>query len=312
MNLRQLATFVGVYEERSFSKAARRLNATQSGLSMQTQLLEERIGTRLFERSPRGVTPTYAGQRLYERAVSVMRHVDEMETEMKSLSQGVSGDLKVGLMPTFTRSVLAPSLLAFMRNYPNVRVTVIEAYSAALTEGVVSGEYDFAIVPRAPHRDGVRTRLLGTDREILVRRPDPSIPHLSTVQLSELPPLKLVLPSKTNARRIAFEAYAELHGIRIATVLSMDAMIATLEFVAQSDFVTILPETICVNDIDGRVRSLHPLADPPLTVDYAIIQPAKTAIPPAATLFLDEIASQYSQLKNAWTAVHGAKGHHVG
>ena len=62
MNLRQLATFVGVYEERSFSKAARRLNATQSGLSMQTQLLEERIGTRLFDRSPRGVTPTYAGR----------------------------------------------------------------------------------------------------------------------------------------------------------------------------------------------------------------------------------------------------------
>jgi DNA-binding transcriptional LysR family regulator len=300
-SLRQLVTFVGVYEERSFSKAARRLNATQSGLSMQIQLLEQRVGTRLFDRSPRGVTPTFAGQRLYERAVEVMRHIDEMDIELNALSNGVSGDLTVGLMPTFTRAVLAPSLLNFMGSYPNVRVAVIEAYSAALTEGVVSGAYDFAIVPRAPHRDGVLTNLLGTDREILVRRPGPEIPHLQPVRLADLPPLKLVLPSITNARRVNFEAYAALHGIRIATVLSMDAMIATLEFVAQSDFVTILPETICVNDMDGKVRSLHPLADPPLTVDYAIIQPAKAALPHPATLFLDEIKSQYRLLKTRWT-----------
>lgn len=67
LNLRHLMTFVGVYEERSFSKAAKRMNATQSGLSMQTQLLEERIGMLLFERSARGVVPTFAGQRLYEQ-----------------------------------------------------------------------------------------------------------------------------------------------------------------------------------------------------------------------------------------------------
>ena len=164
----------------------------------------------------------------------------------------------------------------------------------------------------AREADGVRTRLLGTDREILVRRPDGMIAHLSPVRLSDLPPLKLVLPSKGNARRAAFETYAEIHSIRIATILSMDAMIATLEFVAQSDFVTILPETICVNDIDGSVRALHPLADPPLTVDYVVIEPAKSALSRGAGLFLAGIEREYARLKDRWAAPSVASGHQVG
>lgn len=86
--------------------------------------------------------------------------------------------------------------------------------------------------------------MLGTDREILVTRPDPGLRHLDPVRLADLPPLKLVLPGRDNARRNAFENFVELHSIRIASIISMDAMITTLEFVANSDFVTILPETI--------------------------------------------------------------------
>src|SRR5690348_6641897 len=132
LNVRQLRAFVGVYEEGSFSKAARRLNATQSGLSMQNQSLEQQVGLTLFERSPRGVTPTFAGRRLYELALGVLRRLDEVDAEIRVLSSGVSGDIRIGLMPTFTRGVLAPALAGFLAEYPKVRVSVVEAYSAAL------------------------------------------------------------------------------------------------------------------------------------------------------------------------------------
>jgi LysR family nitrogen assimilation transcriptional regulator len=116
--------------------------------------------------------------------------------------------------------------------------------------------------------------------------------------------LKLVLPGRGNARRDSFDSYTELHGLKIAALLDMDAMIATLEFVANSDFATVLPETICFNDIDGAVRSLHPIVGPTLTVDYAIIEPAKSVLPRAAMLFLDSIETQYQQLKVIWAEIH--------
>jgi DNA-binding transcriptional LysR family regulator len=308
LNIRQLAAFVGVYEEGSFSSAAKRLHATQSGLSMQTQALEARIGQRLFDRSPRGVVPTYAGHRLYERAVELLRRMDATEAEIRALAEGVSGEIRVGLMPTFTRGVLAPALADYLQEYPNVEVSIIEAYSAVLMDDVASGRADFAIVPRALHRDGIRTRWLGTDRELLVRRADGEGPsHLGPVRLNALGPLKLVLPARGNARRDAFDGYAELHGISIDRLIDMDAMIATLEFVANSDFATILPETICMNDLDGTVRSLHPIVDPGLTVDYAVIEPAKSVLSPAASLFLERIEEHYRRSKEVWEGI-GTRG----
>jgi len=300
LNIRQLRAFVGVYEEGSFSRAARRLNATQSGLSMQNQSLEEQIGLKLFERSPRGMTPTYAGQRLYELAVGLLRRMEDVSAEIKVMAAGISGEIRIGLMPTFTRGVLAPALARFIEEFPNVRVSMVEAYSAVLTDGVAAGKLDFAIVPRAPHREGIATRWLGTDRELLVRRAGAGLEHLAPVRLAELGALKLVMPARGNARRDAFDNYAEIHGLKIVSLLDMDAMIATLEFVANSDHMTILPETICGPDIDGKVRSLHPIVDPGLTVDYAIIEPAKSALHPAAGLFLKGLEVQYQAQKEIW------------
>lgn len=280
------------------------MNATQSGLSMQNQQLEEEVGLTLFNRSPRGVTPTVAGRRVYELAVVLLRQLDAVKSEIKSLSVGITGEIRVGLMPTFTRGVLAPALQEFMSLYPHVKVSIVEAYSAVLTQDVAAGAIDFAIVPRAPRKDGIRTRLLGTDRELLVCRAGGPLKHLAPVKLSELPPLKLVLPGPGNMRRDTFDNYVELHGIKIASLLDMDAMIATLDFVAHSDFATVLPETICVNDLDGTIRSLHPIIDPILTVDYAVIELAKSVLPPAASLFLEKIEQHYKSLKLSWDGIH--------
>lgn len=303
LNVRQLLAFVAVYEEGSFSKAAKRMNGTQSGLSMQNQHLEKQINLKLFDRSPKGVVPTVAGRRVYEIAVSMLRRLDESTAEIKALSAGVTGEVRVGLMPTFARGVLAPAFVEFIAEYPNVKVSVVEAYSAVLTEAVVAGSLDFAIVPQAPCKVGIRTRWLGTDREMLVCRAG-TLPHLQPVCLAELPAMKLVLPGIGNARRSSFDNYAELHGLKIATLLSMDAMIATLEFVANSDFATILPETICYNDIAGNVRSLHPIVSPELTVDYAILEPAKSVLPQAAGIFLERIELHYKKLKQSWVGTY--------
>ncbi|WAJ26393.1 LysR family transcriptional regulator [Antarcticirhabdus aurantiaca] len=303
MNLRQLASFVGVYEEGSFNKAARRLHATQSGLSMQIQNLEAVTGVTLFERSARGVAPTVAGRKLYARAIEILREMEKARAELSTLAGDVTGTLRVGLMPTFTRGVLAPALASFTRDYRHVELKIVEAYSAVLTEAVAAGELDFAVVPRASPREGVRSRHLGTDKEMLVAGAGQGLAHLAPADFRVRRSLKLVLPARGNARRDGFEAFAEANGLSIEAIMDMDAMIATLEFVANSDWMTILPATICSNDLDGRVRTLHPILDPPLTVDYRVIEAAKGALSPAATLFLDRLEQEYRVSDARWAAI---------
>lgn len=305
MNFRQLATFVGIYEEGSFNKAATRLNATQSGLSMQIKNLEDSFGTPLFDRSARGVSPTLAGRRLYQTAVAILRQLDGAAAEIRNLSGQISGPVRVGLMPTFTRGVLAPALMRFLADHPNVDVTVVEAYSALLMDRLTDGDVDFAVVPQDGGRDGVRARLLGTDREFLVTRPGGDRPHLSPVRLADLGPLRLVLPARGNARRDRFDAFLTENGLAVDKIIDMDAMFATLELVAGSDYATILPATICRKDMDGRDRWLHPITGPELTVNYVVVEPARKALTPAAAMFLNYLEEEYARSDAEWSALLG-------
>lgn len=300
MHLRQLEVFVGVYQVGSFNQAAGKLNATQSGLSMQIKNLEDELGTLLFERTGKGVKPTFAGTRLYATALEVLRQLDSVKKDLKTLANTVAGPLHVGLMPTFTRGVLAPVLTRFLADFPRVEVSVFEAYSAILIEKVAEEQLDFAIVPQSKMPEGIRSRYLGSDREILIRRPGGSPAHLAPVRLSELPPLKLALPARGNARRDRLEAYFASSGLVVEAIVDLDAMIATLEFVAESDFASILPATICGKDIDGAARWLNPIIDPPLSVGYAVVEPAAKAPSKAADIFLKRIGDAYSQSSVAW------------
>jgi LysR family transcriptional regulator, nitrogen assimilation regulatory protein len=305
MNFRQLSTFVGIFEEGSFNRAALRLNATQSGLSMQIKQLEESLGTALFDRSARGVTPTHAGQRLYDTAVDILRRLEGAEAELRNLSGTISGPVRIGLMPTFTRGVLAPTLSRFLADHPNVDVTVVEAYSAVLMDRLAEGEADFVVVPQDGGRTGMRSRRLGTDREFLVCRPGGPIPHLAPVRLADVTPLRLVLPAKGNVRRDRLDDFIASNGLTVGKIIDMDAMFATLELVATSDYATVLPATICRKDIDGRDRWLHPLTGPELTVSYVVVEPARKAMSAAAAAFLRYLEEEYRRADAEWTALIG-------
>lgn len=304
--LRQLETFVGIYEEGSFNQAARRLNATQSGLSVQIKQLEAYLDVTLFERSSRGVLPTLAGEKLYQTAVTILRELDATETALKKIDGTLSGNLRVGLMPTFTRSLLAPVLTSFTSRYPDVEVAVTEAYSAVLLEQVADGRVDFAIVPRGAARPGCTARPFAEDCEIVVARAGGDRPHLAPMRLQDLDGGKLVLPFEGNARRTRLDSAMQSAGVRPAAVIAMDAMIATLDLVATSDFVTILPTTICTKDLSGETRFLHPLADPPLRVEYEVVERASRAPGRAAAVFLDALDEAYRASWDRWSGIIGA------
>ena len=116
--LRQVRAVIAVCEEGSFTRAAERENATQSGISQHVAAVERTLGVKLFERSPGGVTPTPAGQRYYRSCVEAVGQLDKAGEEVRALPAQVTGDLRIGLMPTLTRAALAPVLEDFVPRCP--------------------------------------------------------------------------------------------------------------------------------------------------------------------------------------------------
>lgn len=302
MKLQQVSTFVVVYQERSFTAAAERIHATQSGLSMQVKELEDSLGLQLFERSTRGVEPTAAGEKFYAHALRLLRDIDDARLEMRAMKGEETGSVTAGLMPTFSRAALSPAVDEFTRAHPFARLRVVEAYSAVLTESVAREELDFAIVPPVASDPRLRSEHVARDRELFVTSTRSARRHLEPVSMAAAGPLRLILPTRGNARRARLDDYLKAVGANVEAVLEMDAMMGTLELIANSDWVSILPATLCFPDLDGVARRIHPVVDPPLYVDYVLITPASRTVGSAASAFAESLGRQIRRIGEAWSA----------
>lgn len=296
ISLRQLKSIVAVFEEESFTRAASRENATQSGISQHVRMVEDMLEVELFTRNTTGIKPTAAGRRYYAHAVDVLRHLELASNEARAAGGGVTGAVRAGIMPMFTRAALPPVLSAFLKSYPDIDAQIIEGYSGTLTEMVRQEELDFALVPSGPAEAGLRVSHLVRDREMLVSGPQLKLKHGAPICLSDLPALNMIVPTPTNVRRTKLDEYFLTHNVKIARLIEMDAMMGTLELVALGEWVSVLPSLICANDRDGKVRRVSPLESPTLHSEFIVIEPASRPLSPPAELFLAAIRAEIGEL----------------
>ena len=300
-SLRQLNSLIAVYEEGSFTAASERENATQSGISQHISAIEKELGINLFTRNSNGVIPTTICHGFYKKSVEAIRTLKTAEQEAINAGKGLSGKVNAGLMPTFTRAALAPVLKSISTTHPNIEISVVESYSGSLTDMVKAGELDFALVPVMTGTQGIKYSNLVRDREVLVSSPSFGTNQGEEISLKNLAPLKIVLPTKANIRRIKLEDYFTAHSIEITNIMEMDSMIGTLELVGSTDWVTILPYLICVPDTHSNLRHINPICEPNIYSDFVIIEPIGRSLTPQATFFLKLLKEEICSI--AWQEI---------
>lgn len=302
VTIRGLQALLAVYEEQSFSRAADRENATQSGMSTQVKKLETTLDTPLLTRGKGALELTPAGEIVYERGRQVLKSLFELEKRIDALEHSVSGTIRLGVIPTLTRAVLPLAMGRFRAAYPEVEVAVIEEYSFSLMRRVATGELDWAAVPAGGLLSGLKATYLGTDSEVLAVPPGllRDRPHLSPVRPSDLSGLNLILPSSINVRRRGLDQFFSSHNVELGEVMDMDAMLGTLELIAGGGWCAVLPAAICHTDLGGQRRKLHPLTDPPIRTDYVIVQKAEKALSQAAELMFAELRTAAMEIRKDW------------
>lgn len=285
---RRLKMFIAVFEERSFTAAAARENATQSGISQHIQKLEEELGVRLFERKPNSVEPTPAGTVYYNDCLRFLQAYEQANARIvATFGKGLAGEVAVGVTPTMARSAIAPTLSTYLATNPNVIVRITDAYSNIVIEKVRASEVDFALIPASDVQSGVKSTRFATTQEMLVTSRHTGRRHLQPLRLADLGPLKIVLPSTAQARRDDVENYLIASGAHIEQRLEIDSMFATLDFLALNDWVAILPAIMLLPEIRSHQFLVHPLQDPGLTLDIFQVQLTRVSLSPAAQQFLN-------------------------
>jgi DNA-binding transcriptional LysR family regulator len=308
-SLRDIRLFVAAYEERSFTAAARREHATQSGVSQHIRKLEDTLHAKLFARDRGRVVPTPAGDSYYRHCIELLNTYAKAASAVQRHGGGLSGNVVIGLMPTMTRCALAPVLARFIDKHPNVVVRVVEGYSAVLTEQVQAAELEFAIVPAFAGAPGLKSRLFLRTPELLVSKAGSALAHLEPVRLADLGALKLVVPSNANTRRSLIETYLASNGVKVERLLELDAMLGTLDFVARTDWVAILPGIMMANETPrSRQFTVNPIR-PPFALDLVLIEPSRRPMSPGARALLAMLEEESVRLNRRWdSGANGAGG----
>ena len=309
MDLRQIRAFVAAYEEGCINRAAKRLNTAQPSLSVQLRTLEESLGVKLFERHARGVRPTPEGGRFYEHCLGILGGIENAEQDMHDWAHGASGSLNIGLIPTVTKGALPKILPAFTTDMPNVEVRVVEAYSGTLTDWVIDGQLDFAIVTRPATQTGLEMRVLSTEQLVLVSGPSSSFEHLEPVSLRALPPVKLVMPSPLHSLRDMIEQYIQLGNIAVENLIEIDGLIGELEFIRNSDWSGILPVSTVIDDLKSGTLVVNPITSPATAFEFFLVHQTRHPLSRAARAFVERLETTLQGNAAIWAAIRaGAPG----
>ncbi len=126
MTLQQLEYIVSVAKEQSFSKAAEKCFVTQPTLSMQIQKLEETIGVIIFDRSKQPVVPTDMGTQIIAQALKVLMEGRRLQEIVSASKKQISGDLRVGIIPTIAPYLVPLFLVNFLKENPAVNLVLNE------------------------------------------------------------------------------------------------------------------------------------------------------------------------------------------
>jgi LysR family nitrogen assimilation transcriptional regulator len=307
-SLQDIRLFVAAYEERSFTAAAQRENATQSGVSQHIRKLEQRFRISLFTRDKGRVQPTPAGDAYYRACLDVLRAHDAATKAVQTFAGGLEGEVVVGLMPTMTRCVLAPALARFTDAHPNAAIRVVEGYSGNLTQLVQAAELDFAIVPGTAGIAGVRSRLFVRTPEVLVGAAAHSCRRdMEPVRPAELGPLRLVVPGRANTRRLSIESYFASNNVPVERLMELDAMLGTLDLVGRSEWVAVLPGIMMAANPEPGTHVVNPLTAPALILDLMLIEPARRTISPAASAFLAMLEEESIRINAKWARFHAPR-----
>jgi DNA-binding transcriptional LysR family regulator len=186
-----LKSLVEVLKTGSFAEAARNLGYTPSAVSQQMAALERTLGIQLFERRSRSVHPTVAARYLQERSQELISLFNHLELDLRRLSAGETGRIRLGSFASAGAHLLAPAISSFLAHRADTQITLEEGEPHELVPRVAAGEIDAALVfrydlvPARIPRDLRVTELLTEPLYVIASRRH-RLAHCDTVTFAEL------------------------------------------------------------------------------------------------------------------------------
>jgi LysR family hydrogen peroxide-inducible transcriptional activator len=167
MNLQQLEYIIAVDKLKNFVKASESCYVTQATLSMMIKKLEEELEVKIFDRSKHPVKTTEVGEKLILQARKIILESKKLKEIIQNEKGIVSGELKIGIIPTLAPYLLPLFLKEFMQSYPLVKLVINEFTTDVIMQKLKSGDLDTGILATPLHDSAITEQVLFYEKYFL-------------------------------------------------------------------------------------------------------------------------------------------------
>lgn len=293
MDLNEIAIFIRIVEQKSLSRAARSLGLPKSTISRKLSSLEERLGVRLVQRTPRHVVLTEAGTLFHDRCSGLVAQVEEAEAEIAGLGSAPRGTLRVSAGVDLGVSILAPHVRDFLRLHPQVAVELVLTDRAV---DLVGEGIDLAIRIGPVREASLVVRKLGAGGGVLCASPGYLAAHAAPATPAGLAEHACVVySSPPHGPDWTLESAEGSVAVRVRAALLANSLTVVREAAIAGLGVARLPLFACWEDLAaGRLRRVleaWSVAERPVHAVY----PTSRHLTPKVRAFLDFLAARFAE-----------------
>lgn len=185
-DLIDLRLFIAIAEERNLTRGAARAHLAPSSASHRLRQLEEALSTPLFERQTRGLKLTQAGETLLRNARQVFAHIEQMHADLSPYAAGIRGHVSLWANTHATHSFLPDDLAGFLKQHPQVSVSLEERTSTDIALAVARGEVEVGVLAEAGSGAGVELIPYRRDRLVLIVPGDHALAARAQVRFADV------------------------------------------------------------------------------------------------------------------------------
>ena len=259
---KQLQYFVALADAEHFGRAAEAVHVSQSAFSNAIKELEIRLDTQLVDRTNRRVTITATGQQIATQARLCLSDVESLVEMAAGQKRPMTGELRLGVIPTIAPFLLPRALPKLRRQYPDLRLYLTEDQTHRIYERLMDGELDVLLLALPWEMRGVDTEVLFEDRFCLASRQGTGRVDPENYRFNRLDADSVLLLEDGHCLRDHALAACKIRNTQKVQPFAASSLLTLVEMVDADMGITFLPEMARDSALlkNTRVR-MHPLGE---------------------------------------------------
>lgn len=241
MNIRDLIYLKAIARYKHFGKAAESCNVSQPTLSVQLKKLESSLGVTLIERTKRSALLTPIGERVLKLAEDALGAVEAIQTIALEASDPFSGVFRFGSIPTISPFLVPDALRLLGKRFPKLDLVFRENITERLTEDLLSGELDAAILATPPDSPRLTSIVLFDEPLVVIHPAEHKLSNFDHLNVSDLPLDQMILLSEGHCFRDQTVDLCNIESGRTLAETSVTSLETIISLVAAGQGISIVP-----------------------------------------------------------------------